>query len=104
MDKTSVVESVILSDEPDFRAVENDTSLKEGSYFEMDELLFADEFIVPPSFQIVGTRVYCDLTRIYDWLSFISQFEFSHYSHAARTTLCKFSVWKCSQEFERIRI
>lgn len=103
LDKTGLVEKIIFSDEPDFRSFEKIT-FEEGSYFEMDELLFTDEFVVPPTFQIVGTKIFCDLTRIYDWLSFISQFKFSHYSHSARATLDKYFVWRCSEELERIRI
>lgn len=88
LDKTWLVESLLFSDEPNFDAFEN-TTFEDGSYFEMDEVLFADGIVVPPTFQIVETRVYCDLRHVREWLSFIAQFEFCPYRDAARAALVK---------------
>jgi hypothetical protein len=85
-DMTALVEQFLFSDEEVSSDFFEHMEFEDGSYFELDELLFtfADEFILPPTISIEETRVYCDLRRVCDWLPFLLQFEFSKYAVAAR--------------------
>jgi hypothetical protein len=97
-DVTLLLERFLFSDDTTFEVV-----VEEGSslFFELDELLFADDFFVPPTYQILGTKVLGDFRDINVLLRFLAQFEFSPYARAAQA---KSRLLQCTTEFQKISI
>lgn len=105
MDITPLLEKLILSseDSSDFSDLSNIQNAPIHSFFDVDEIIFDDNFTLPPNFKIqedyhVFPSHPIDLLQI---LHFLLQFEFYHIPHhLIRTTIQRLEIIHIGQKIK----